>query len=147
MAIAPERVAFLGATDHHRHLESYGAVDIALDPFPQNGGITTFEALSMGVPVVTRLGATPLGRLGGSILTAMGLDELIASDDASYVEIARRSAADLHALATLRATLRERLQASPAGNPTRYVGAVEAAYRALWRRWCAYSSSGGTATP
>lgn len=137
LGIAPERVVLVGTTDHPTHFATYGAIDVALDPLPQNGGINTLDALWMGVPVVTRLGAMPLARLGGSILTALGLDALIAADDAGYVAIAQRLAGDRDRLAALRTELRARMRATPIANPALYVAAVERAYRDLWRAWCA----------
>ncbi len=139
LGIPEARLQFLGGTDHQGHLAAYGEVDIALDPFPQNGGISSLEALWMGAPVVTRVGATPPGRAGAALLTPLGLGDLVGRDADDYVEIARLLASDLDGLAALRAGLRERLLGSPIGDLPRYVGAVEDAYRELWRRWCAGS--------
>jgi predicted O-linked N-acetylglucosamine transferase (SPINDLY family) len=137
LGIAPARVVLQGGTDHRSHLAACGAVDVALDPFPQNGGVSTLEALWMGAPVVTLLGAALPGRAGAALLTPLGLGDLIARSADDYVAIACRLAADLPALAALRAGLRARILASPIGDRPRYVAAVEAAYRGLWRRWCA----------
>ena len=72
----------------HGYLAEYGDVDIALDPFPYTGGITTCEALSMGVPVVTLAGASHGARFGASLLTNAHLPELVAQTPADYVRIA-----------------------------------------------------------
>lgn len=74
------------------HLDLYRAVDVALDPLPYNGTITTFEALWMGVPVVTLPGRTHAARVGASILTHAGFDEWIAADEAAFIETALRLA-------------------------------------------------------
>jgi len=135
--IGPERIELRGGTPRLEHLAALGEVDIALDPFPQNGGISTWEALWQGVPVVAKLGITAPGRLSGAILSAVGLTDWIAATDDDYARLAIAKAADLGALATLRRGLRAMVEASAAGNPVRYTRAVEDAYRAIWRRWCA----------
>jgi tetratricopeptide (TPR) repeat protein len=124
------------------HLAAYGQVDIALDPLPYNGTATTCEALWMGVPVVTLRGARHAARVGASILTAVGLDHLIAPTPDEYVAIAAGLARDRDALATLRSGLRERMRASPLCDGAVFARAVEDAYRAMWRDWCA--GRGGT---
>jgi predicted O-linked N-acetylglucosamine transferase (SPINDLY family) len=137
LGVAEARLVFQGGTDHRGHLAAHGDVDIGLDPYPQNGGISTLEALWMGVPVVTRVGTTPQSRVGGALMTALGMGDLVARDADGYVAAARRLAGDLTALAARRAVLRDRILRSPVGDVPRYVAAVEAAYRQLWWRWCA----------
>jgi predicted O-linked N-acetylglucosamine transferase (SPINDLY family) len=134
--VTASRLVLRGRTPHIEHLATYGEVDIALDPFPQNGGTSTFEALWMGVPVVARLGATPAGRASGAILSALGLGQWVAGSDADYVEIARRLADDPARLAAIRARLRPTLASSVVCDPARYCRAVEGAYREMWRRYC-----------
>jgi predicted O-linked N-acetylglucosamine transferase (SPINDLY family) len=116
---------------------SYQRIDVALDPFPYGGGTTTCDALWMGVPVVSLAGQTAVGRGGVSILSNVGLPELIAQTPEHYVQVAAKLAQDLPRLSQLRATLRERMQASPLMNAPRFARNVEAAYRTMWRRWCA----------
>jgi len=135
--IGRERIELRGGTPRLEHLAALGEVDIALDPFPQNGGISTWEALWQGVPVVAKLGITAPGRLSGAILSAVGLTDWIVTTDDDYARLAIAKAADLAALATLRRGLRAMVEASAAGNPVRYTRAVEDAYRTIWRRWCA----------
>jgi len=81
--VAAERVEMRGATPGY--LAEYGEVDIALDPFPRTGGATTADALWMGVPVVTLAGERMIERQGASLLTAVGLEELIAADREDYI--------------------------------------------------------------
>ena len=119
------------------HLASYGRVDIALDTFPYHGTTTTCEALWMGVPVITLRGETHASRVGASLLRSVGLPELIAGDPAQYLRIARDLAADVPRLATLRASLRERMAASPLMDAPRLTRHIERAYREMWRAWCA----------
>ena len=135
--IAEERLLLLGGTPQTEHLAAHAEVDIALDPFPHNGGTSTLEALWMGVPVLTVAGTTSVSRMGPAILTALGLSDWIATDLDDCVARARALAADRPRLAALRRELRPRLAASPVGDRVRYTRAVEARYRVLWRRWCA----------
>ena len=133
--VVPERLLLRGQTSHREHLAAYHEVDIALDPFPHNGGISTWEALWMGVPVVTMLGNKPTSRVSGSILHALELDEWIAENEEGYLRLALKQAGDLEALERFRQGIRTRIETSPAGNPELYTRAVEAAYRRMWNRW------------
>ncbi|MDX2118929.1 MAG: glycosyltransferase [Planctomycetota bacterium] len=105
------------------HLAQYSRVDIALDTFPYHGTTTTCEALWMGVPVVTRLGAVHAARVSASLLRAAGLDELVADDDAGYIRIATQLAADQTRLAAMRRDLRSRLERSALCDATTYAAA------------------------
>jgi predicted O-linked N-acetylglucosamine transferase (SPINDLY family) len=87
--------------------------------------------------VVTWAGRTISARLAAASLSALGLADFIASDPDGYVELAVAKAADIDALARLRTSLRRRVAESAIGDPVRYARAVEAAYRAMWQRWCA----------
>src|SRR5262249_48650788 len=78
--IAAERIELRGGTSHKEHLAMFNDVDIALDPFPQNGGISTWEALWMGVPVVAKLGNSVPSRISAAILAALGLSDWTAQD-------------------------------------------------------------------
>jgi predicted O-linked N-acetylglucosamine transferase (SPINDLY family) len=140
--IAEHRLTLLGATPHAEHLAAYSEVDIALDPFPQSGGVSTMEAVWMGVPVVAMLGAGIPGRGAASIMTALGYPDWVARSEDDYIGIAKRKAADLDALAALRRGLRRKMEVSPVGNPILYCRSVEAIYRALWQRYCNGSLSG-----
>lgn len=135
--IEPDRLIL----DTHRsgileHLDAYKLVDIALDTFPFNGSTTTFEALWMGVPVITLEGRTMVSRWGISMLTRAGLPELVARNEDQFVEIARNLAADLPQLMRLRAGLRERVARSPLCNVRARTRQIERAFRYMWRKWC-----------
>ena len=138
--IAAQRVRILGQSRHPEHLKIYHEVDLGLDPFPQGGGISTAEALWMGVPVVALNGPTIPSRITPSMLTVLGMPEWIARSDEEYVRIAVQAARDLPGLARLRAELRSRLAASMLGDVQRYTREVEAALRSMWRRWCAQNT-------
>jgi predicted O-linked N-acetylglucosamine transferase (SPINDLY family) len=135
--IAENRVVFVDFLPTAEYLGVYRRIDVALDPFPYGGGTTTCDALWMGVPVVSLAGQTAVGRGGVSILSNLGLPELVAQDPEQYVRIAVELAHDLPRLSALRASLRERMQASPLMNAARFARNVEAAYRTMWQRWCA----------
>ncbi len=137
-----DRVTFVARQPRPRYLELYHRIDIALDTFPYNGHTTSFDALWLGVPVVTLVGATPVGRAGLSLLVNLGLPELVAKTQQEFVSIAVALAGDLPRLGALRATLRDRLQASPLMNAPRFAQMVEAAYREMWRRWCEVQAPG-----
>jgi protein O-GlcNAc transferase len=137
--IAPDRVEFVGAQSWDKYIATYHRIDIGLDPFPYNGGITTCDTLWMGVPVVTLSGRTAVGRGGRSILSNIGLPELIAHDPAGYVHLAVQLAQDLPRLVELRLTMRDRLIASPLMDGPRFARNVEAAYLSAWQRWCGRS--------
>ncbi len=135
--ISAERVVFVGFQPIEGYLGVYRQIDVALDPFPYGGGTTTCDALWMGVPVVSLVGQTAVGRGGLSILSNLGLTDLVAHDSEQYVRIAVALANDLPRRSELRATLRDRMQASPLMNAPRFARNVEAAYRSMWQRWCA----------
>jgi predicted O-linked N-acetylglucosamine transferase (SPINDLY family) len=136
--IARDRLELTGwAENTGSHLELYGKVDIALDTFPYHGTTTTCEALWMGVPVVTCSGETYASRVGVSLMTGIGLTDLIAPSMDSYVDVAINLAKDVARLRRIRAGLRSQVASSPLTDRVRTARAVEAAYRAMWRRHCA----------
>lgn len=134
--IGPERLVLVGGTPRAEHLAAHAEADIALDPFPLTGGISTVEALWMGLPVVTFAGPTMYGRVSAAVLAALHEPELVARSLDDYVARAVALAGDRQMLRLYRATLRERVAGSPVANVTLYTRAVEAAYRAMWRTWC-----------
>lgn len=127
----------LGIGFHSPPWDLLRAIDITLDCFPHNCGTTLFESLCMGVPFVTLAGRPSVGRLGSSIAATAGHAEWIAASEAEYVEQAVALAADLPRLAELRARLRADMQGSPLMDEAGYARELEAAYREMWRRWCA----------
>ena len=140
--VAPERILFLGGSSRWDHLAAYGDVDLALDPFPHGGGVSALEGLWMGVPMVTLLGERSPGRMGAAFLLALGLGEFVAPSRDEYVQCAVERARDTGGLARIRREIRAWLQASPIVDRRAYCGAVEAAYRAMWRRYCAGDAMG-----
>jgi protein O-GlcNAc transferase len=122
--------------DPREHLSMYATVDIALDTFPYNGTTTTCEALWMGVPVVTLAGRAHAGRVGVSLLDAVGLSDLVAEDLEQYRRTAVALAGDPDRLQRLRAELRDRMRRSPLMDGIGFSRALEAAYRQMWQSWC-----------
>jgi predicted O-linked N-acetylglucosamine transferase (SPINDLY family) len=137
--IARSRIRFVGKVPIPEYFRLYNQIDIALDTFPYAGGTTTCDALWMGVPVVTLAGKTAVGRGGVSILTNIGLPELIAHTTEEYTRTAADLSADRPRLTHLRSTLRTRFEQSPLMNAPRFAQNIEAAYRQMWRAWCASS--------
>jgi predicted O-linked N-acetylglucosamine transferase (SPINDLY family) len=134
--IEPSRLTLLPVAHRALVLETYHAIDIALDPFPYGGGTTTAEALWMGVPVVSLRGDRFTGRVSESILSTVGLPDLVVADEDAYIARAVALAQDLPRLAELRAGLRQRVVASPLCDAPRFTRNLEAAYREMWRQWC-----------
>jgi predicted O-linked N-acetylglucosamine transferase (SPINDLY family) len=134
--IAEERLIITPFAPPPEYLRTYHQVDIALDSYPFNGGTTTCEALWMGIPVVTLVGPRQVSRLGLSILSTLGLTELIASSPKDYVNICIKLANDLDYLQNLRATMRDRLQTSPLMDAFSFTHHLEVAYRQMWEKWC-----------
>ena len=115
------------------HMASYADIDIALDPTPYGGVITTLEAMWMGVPVVTLAGDRVLGRYGHAFVSALGLSQLSAADEDDYVAKALALAENETGRAVLRTSLRERMRASPICDGRAMAASIEAAIRGLLR--------------
>jgi predicted O-linked N-acetylglucosamine transferase (SPINDLY family) len=131
------RLDLLGWSPHEDMLRQYQRMDVALDPFPFNGGVTTCDALWMGVPVVTCPGETFASRHSLSHLSNVGLTETIAGDLEGYVEIAVGLANDLPRLADIRASLRQQMADSPLCDGRRFAENLQDVLRRAWRAWCA----------
>jgi protein O-GlcNAc transferase len=136
LGVDESRVEFIDWQPRSRYLAQFNRIDICLDPFPCPGHTTTLDALWMGVPVVNLPGTTAVARGGKSILTNIGLPELIAAAPVDYVRIAKELAGDLSRLAELRKSLRERMHSSVLMNAPRFTAAMEDALRQMWRTWC-----------
>jgi len=134
--IAGERLALRGSSPHRAFMGEYGEIDLVLDPFPYSGGLTTCEALWMGVPTVTLPGEIFASRHSTSHLSNVGLCDWVACDAADYVERAVAKASDVAALAALRAGLRARVKASPLCDGPRFGRNLGAALRHAWKVWC-----------
>ena len=122
--------------DTPSYMDEYNKIDIALDTFPRTGGVTTADALWMGVPVITLAGQRYIERQGASILNAINLDELITSTPEEYIIRAATLAKDYKRRVELKASLRERMTQSPLCNGRDMAQALEITYRKMWHTWC-----------
>jgi len=140
--VHPNRLEFVRPSPREAYLGKYREIDICLDPFPFNGDTTTWDALWMGVPVITMVGDRFVSRRGLSFLVNVGLagrndgTSLAAHSPDEYVESAVALADDLPRLSSLRSELRPRLLASPLTDTVAYARNLESAYRQMWRGWC-----------
>jgi predicted O-linked N-acetylglucosamine transferase (SPINDLY family) len=134
--IEAARIEFVDRVPRQEYLKLYHRIDLGLDPLPYNGHTTSLDAFWMGVPVLTLVGKTVVGRAGWSQLCNLGLQELAAETPEQFVALSARLAADLPRLQNLRATLRQGMQQSPLMDGKRFACNMEQAYRQMWRRWC-----------
>jgi protein O-GlcNAc transferase len=128
------RVDFVAFRPRADYLRTYQLIDFCLDTLPYNGHTTSLDALWMGVPTVTRIGDTCVGRGGLSQLHQLGLTELAAHTDEEFVDIAVALGNDLPRLDALRASLRARLEGSALMDDARFARHIETAYRTAWIR-------------
>jgi len=139
--IDPSRLEMVYRGKRSSYLASFGGIWVHLDTFPYNGHTTTCDALWMGVPTVSMAGATHVQRAGYSVLSAVGLSNLVANSPEQYLQIATYLANDRSRLTDLRQSLRSRLQASPLGDAAGLAREIEKVFRAEWHRWCARKAS------
>ncbi|HEU4338971.1 MAG TPA: tetratricopeptide repeat protein [Planctomycetota bacterium] len=132
--ISADRLVMEGPAEHFEFLSAYARVDVALDPFPYNGGTTTMEALWQGVPVLTFRGDRWASRQSASLLRAGGLDDFVAAGVDDLVDRAVRLSHDLDRIAEVRRGLRARLAASPACDTAAFARSMEALYREFVER-------------
>jgi protein O-GlcNAc transferase len=133
--ISRERLEFVGKEQPLDYFRLYHRIDIVLDPIPYPGHTSSLDALWMGAPVITLAGATAASRGGASILSNVGLRELIGRSPAEYIDNARKLANDLQYLADIRRTLPDRMLASPLTDAAQFAKDLEKTYRALWSRY------------
>jgi predicted O-linked N-acetylglucosamine transferase (SPINDLY family) len=139
--ITRDRLSFGAFTrDRAAHLANYNRIDVALDTFPYNGTTTTCEALWMGTPVVTLCGKVHAQRVSASILSQLGLTELIAHSTAEYRDIAIGLAKDPTARMQMHADLRGTMLASPLCDAPRFTMNLENAYTSMWKEYCAHAT-------
>ena len=138
-----ERVQVIQRLPPQKYLEQYHEFDLALDPFPYNGQVTTCDALWMGVPVLTVAGASYLSRQGVMLTYALGLNQFAIGSAAELIDAARWWMGHRQELADIRAGLRERLAASPVCDGGRYVRHLEAALHDEWAKTLTPPTGGG----
>jgi predicted O-linked N-acetylglucosamine transferase (SPINDLY family) len=138
--VSADRIEFAPPLPRLQYLQLYQRIDIGLDCLPYNGHTTSLDSFWMGVPVITRLGQTVVGRGGWSQLSNLGLTDLAAESDEQFIQIARDLAADLSRLAALRAGLRQRMENSPLMKIPEFTRDLETVYRQMWQAWCSKKS-------
>jgi len=130
--VAADRISMISAQDNlHDHLANYHHADIALDTFPFAGATTTFQALWMGLPVISLMGERFISRAGGSISTIARLGDLVADTPHGFIDIAAALAGDWERLKDLRATMRDRINQSPICDGAGYTATLEEAYQSM----------------
>lgn len=134
--LAPDRIECVGAMSYADYMLAHHDVDLILDTFPCNGVTTTSHGLWMGVPAVVRAGDRCVSRAGTSLLTNVGLENLIVRSTEEYRDIAVALATDTGRLQTLRAGLREMMSSSPNTDGRAFAAGLEVIYRGIWREWC-----------
>lgn len=131
-----KRVRLMPRKPMKEYFQEHDKVDIVLDAFPYTGATVTAHALWMGVPVITLSGPSPIHRSATSMMSTIGHPEFVAQTQDEYLEIAQRWAADIPALAALRAGLRAQVQASPLMDGATVTRDLEKKLRQVWRDWC-----------
>jgi protein O-GlcNAc transferase len=137
LGVGGDRIELRGSSGHREFMAEYGHVDIVLDPFPYSGGLTTCEALWMGVPTITLPGEIFASRHSVSHLSNAGLADWVTGSIEDYIDMAVARASDLGKLAELRAGLREKVRRSPLCDAPRFGRNLGTALRHAWREWCA----------
>ncbi|HYW36331.1 MAG TPA: FkbM family methyltransferase, partial [Balneolaceae bacterium] len=133
--ISKDRLIFKGQTPHRDHLSKYSQIDIALDPWPYSGGLTTCEALWMGVPVITKPGPTFAGRHAKTHLTNAGFSEWVVDTWQEYIETSVSLAEDWERLEELRFAMREQVNNSPLCDGRRFGAHLSEALHKIWNQW------------
>lgn len=138
--ITQRQVGLFGGDNHYDHLASHWVPDVMLDPFPQGGGVSSFESLWMGVPIVTLTDERPPGRITTSLLHQVDLADWACGDTETYIERAVAASQDIPGLIKIRESLRERLRGAPALRLRAYSAAVEKGFRGMWQRYLAQTA-------
>lgn len=141
LGVDTTRLELKGRAPHPVFIAGYREIDIALDPFPYSGGLTTCEALFMGVPVITLAGDFFAARHSASHLSNAGLADCVTETPPAYIERAVAMASDVRALATLRARLRQQVLGSPLCDGPRFGRNLGAALRFAWQDYCRRAKS------
>ena len=136
MEYPKKHVMIFGPVSYEAHLDIYNSIDIALDTYPYSGTTTTCQALFMGVPVITLTGRHHASRVGLDILSRLDMQFFAAQSPAEYVKKAVALASKPEALTQIRATMRQRLAASPLCNYELITNDIENAYRRMWHDYC-----------
>ncbi len=135
--VSKDRLIFLPWSDQADHLKAYNDIDIVLDSFPEQGGISSLEASWMGVPVISYEFSKYRCHVGLWLSSLLGLPDLVATEKQQFVDIARKLAGRPDMLVGLRKGLRTKLIKSAICDGTVFMRGVERAFSEMWRRYCA----------
>jgi predicted O-linked N-acetylglucosamine transferase (SPINDLY family) len=133
--VTSDRVEFIAFQPRPAYLAEYRRVDLCLDPLPYNGHTTSLDAFWMGVPVLTQIGRTLVGRAGLSQLINLQLPDFAPEDHEQFIALGQRWAGDLSGLAEIRRTLRQRMAYSPLMDGKKFARRMESAFRQMWNQW------------
>ena len=133
--ISKRQLEFRGQSPLFIMRDEYNDIDIALDPFPYTGGLTSCEALWMGVPIITLAGDRPVSRQTKGFLNVIGLDELSSDTTSGYIDCVVQLSRDLERLAALRQGLRQMMASSPLCDGDKFTRTLEDIYRNIWKSW------------
>ena len=125
-----------GSSPRSELLNSYNKVDIALDPFPYSGGVTSLEAIWMGVPVLTKKGFRFISHTTESINHNLGMSDWIANDENEYVKKAIKFSTDHELLTKINKNLRRTALKSPLFNSTLFAKQLNNAFWEMWNNYC-----------
>lgn len=134
LGVDPQRLVFAERQPKAEHLARHRLADLFLDTFYYNAHTTASDALWAGLPVLTCPGETFASRVGASLVSAVGLPELVAASRDDYERKAVALAQDANVLAALRARIPERAADRPLFDTLRFARNLETAYREMWRR-------------
>lgn len=134
--VTESRLTLEGYSQHIELFSRYNDIDVALDTFPYSGGLTTCEALWMGVPVITLPDETFASRHTLSHLTNLGLPDMVAQNSCDYIDIAVKLASDVNRLKKIRYGLRVKMSQSPLCDGETFAADFNYAMRQIWKEWC-----------
>src|SRR5208283_3586906 len=133
--IAPERLVFAGLLPVAEYIARYRVADLFLDTLPYNAGTTASDALWAGLPVLTRMGESFPSRVAASLLTAIGLPELITTSSEDYERVAIDLANNTHTLLAIRRKLGANRLTTALFDTVRFTRNIETTYEAMCARY------------
>jgi len=132
LGIAEHRIVFATRVDAMAdHLARYRLADLFLDTSPYNAHTTAMDSLKSGLPIISLAGKSFASRVGASLLTAIGLPELIVQSEEEFIDLASKLGQDARALQLLKEKLSQNLTSTALFNTKIFCGHLEAAYQEM----------------